>query len=321
MQNLHHKHDRFFKAMMHDKAIAKDFLQRYLPKNVLNRIDLSELKVEDTHYIDRKLRASESDVLFSVKQKNSENTLLVFILCEHQSTSDPLMPYRLLSYSMDILARHLKNNTQKPLPLPFIYPMVLYNGETGWVHDRSFFSLFGDWSTLAEQVFMQPFYLLDVHTLDAEDISKEQLSNLMLACLRRTQKEQLLDKYRFIQELLLKCKIAAHSDRVYIMLEYLMQDMPADEETIAAESLLLKAGFVDEYQEVMMNLHEAIERKGFKEGMQQGMQQGVQQGMQQKNRDVAINLMRAGVDLHLIAQCTGFSIRELEQGIEKETTH
>ncbi len=55
----------------------------------------------------------------------------------------------------------------------------------------------------------------------------------------------------------------------------------------------------------------ALER-GEEKGLQKGIQQGVQQGMHEKAADIAINLLKKGIDLDIIVDATGLSIEEIE---------
>ena len=63
----------------------------------------------------------------------------------------------------------------------------------------------------------------------------------------------------------------------------------------------LMAGFRDVEQEIRM------------EGIQQGMQQGIQQGWQERNYEVVSNMLNKKLDISLISQVTGISIKEIKK--------
>ncbi len=332
MTGIRSKHDKFFKAMMKDLSLAEDFLKHHLPKEILNIVQLQSIQIEDSHYIDKKLRESESDILFSVKRNDGGEDLFVFLLCEHQSTSDPFMPYRLLSYMMRIWDHYIKTHKKYTLPLPLIYPLVVYNGKTRWIHERSFYKLFGDVSFIAKELFTQPFLLLDVAELKEEELRYQQLSNLMLASLQRTRSKQLQKKCSLLQELFFKCSIQASSDMAHTVLEYVLTLAEIDGEDMGLLWNILREGFVSEYQEVIMNLREATMQAGFKQGLEQGLERGLEQGLEQGREEgriqwlerglkqgiqqekwaIAENLIRAGVDLALIAKGTGLTIDKVK---------
>ena len=99
-------HDKFIKAMMEHPEVAKDFFNAHLPPEVLEKINLSTLKMESISFIDPELREHESDLIFSAELINQEKALL-FTLIEHQSRPDRLMAFRIQFYMM--LVSNCKN--------------------------------------------------------------------------------------------------------------------------------------------------------------------------------------------------------------------
>jgi predicted transposase/invertase (TIGR01784 family) len=77
-------------------------------------------------------------LLFFVKCDGREAR--VFILFEHQSTSDPLMAFRLLRYLVKIWDAYLAEHP-KARRLPAIIPVVLHHGRQGWRAPRNFSAL------------------------------------------------------------------------------------------------------------------------------------------------------------------------------------
>jgi len=59
----------------------------------------------------------------------------VFVLMEHQSTSDPLMAYRMLRYITRIWDRYL-DQSPRARRLPPVIPLVVYNGKSQWSAPR-----------------------------------------------------------------------------------------------------------------------------------------------------------------------------------------
>ncbi len=318
MVGIRSKHDEFFKAMMKNLSIAQDFFKTRLPQKVLNLIDLPSIRIEEASFIDKELNGSESDVLFSVNCANSEKKAFLYVLCEHQSSSDALMPFRLMYYTLQILRRYVALHENDELPLPFVYPLVVYNGKRPWSHDRSFFGQFGDLSGLAQEILIQPFPLLDAATLDEVDLRRQHISNLMLASLRHTKNQQELEKkLRLVSELFSNCGIKASSDLSHSVLHYLAESISADGQPIDFYWVILKKGFTPEYREVVMNLIEATRQ----EAMQQGMQQGMQLGEKNNTLKVATNLLQADIDLTTISECTGLSVEQVRALEEEAKAH
>ncbi|MFN7098460.1 MAG: Rpn family recombination-promoting nuclease/putative transposase, partial [Gammaproteobacteria bacterium] len=117
-------HDQFFKRMMSDSRVAKAFFAAHLPEKVKHNILLDSLKMESTSFISRELAHHESDMLYQVKLKNNK-VGFIYLLIEHQSRVDELMPFRMLRYIVRIIERYLRQHHNK-LPLPLVFPMVFY---------------------------------------------------------------------------------------------------------------------------------------------------------------------------------------------------
>lgn len=305
MVGVRSKHDEFFRHMMTYTEVAYDFFETRLPADVLALINLDTLKLENTTLVDTRLNKHESDILYSVKRVDNEKAFL-YILSEHQSESDPLMPFRLHYYMIQFLKRHIVQNKETPLPLPFIYAMVIYNGKTIWSHDRDFFNLFGNMADLARKTFTEPCAILDVGRMDESELRKQHLSNVMLASLRRTKDiKELERKANLLGNLLLSCYIKASSDMGHAVLEYATSTIPWDSEESVTYWAILKEGFSPEYEEVIMNLKQGT----FNMGIRQGIQQGIQQ--------TAINMIHLNIALESISKATGLSIEELKR-LEEE---
>ena len=72
---------------MGNPIVAYEFLNAHLPKNVLDSLDMKTLQLEKESFIEPDLSSSFSDVVFSAKFGNNQDGY-IFILLEHQSTSD-----------------------------------------------------------------------------------------------------------------------------------------------------------------------------------------------------------------------------------------
>ncbi len=313
MSGVRSKHDEFFKWMMQDLAVAKDLIKTWFSKDLVNQLDLDKLNIEEGSYVDKKLRKSESDILFSVKRKDSEEEILLYILCEHQSSADAMMPYRLMSYIMKILDRYVKTNKEQPLPLPLVYPFVVYNGETKWSYEKSFSGLFGKSSRLAKNVLTSDFPVLDVNELSEADLRRQHISNLMLASLKRTKGHQLLEKCHLLRDLFFEHAIKPSSDTAHGVLEYIIIATEADHEALEQLWAVLEEGFAPEYEEVIMNLQQATVQRT----IQEKAPDWIQQGIQQDRHEMALRMIRERVEFPLISKITDFSIMELEN-IERE---
>src|SRR5437773_165543 len=113
-------HDQFVQTAMSDIRVAKDFFMMHLPEDIKTFIDFDNLKLQPRSHINNVRKESIVDVLY--KTTMGHKTTYLYILVEHQSTADELMPFRILKYTCNVLEEHLKQHQDTLLPL--VYPIV-----------------------------------------------------------------------------------------------------------------------------------------------------------------------------------------------------
>ena len=123
-------HDAFFKTVFSDPKSAGIELAHILGPNLAGLVRLDQLTLESASFVDPSLRHRQSDLLFKTTLTN-QKPLLVYILVEHQSTSDRWMPFRLLCYMVNIWQNARKQEPEQK-SLPLILPVVFYQGKQPW---------------------------------------------------------------------------------------------------------------------------------------------------------------------------------------------
>ena len=107
-------HDAVFKKFLGHPDTARDFLDTYLPASLHELCDLDTLKLEPGSFIEEDLRASYSDVLWSLKTRTGKG--YIYALIEHQSSPDAHMAFRMMRYAIATMQKHLDAG-HKTLPL------------------------------------------------------------------------------------------------------------------------------------------------------------------------------------------------------------
>ena len=158
-------HDALFKSTFADPRHAEGALRTALPKGLAARFDWTTLEAVPGSFVDAELTSRHTDLLFRVSLSGREARL--YLLYEHQSTPHPLMPFRLVAYSVRIWEAWLKENPGAT-GLPAILPVVLHHGEAGWTAARSLEELYDlDEETLlaaGAHVLRHPFVLDELVT-------------------------------------------------------------------------------------------------------------------------------------------------------------
>lgn len=102
-----------------------DFLDIHLPAPLRALCNLNTLRLESGSFIDDELRASHSDILYSLQTQAGEG--YIYLLIEHQSSADRHMAFRLMRYAIAAMQRHLdKGHTQLPLVIRCCFIMVAF---------------------------------------------------------------------------------------------------------------------------------------------------------------------------------------------------
>ncbi|HEY2289099.1 MAG TPA: Rpn family recombination-promoting nuclease/putative transposase [Thermoanaerobaculia bacterium] len=128
----HARHDHGYKRLFsHPQAVA-ELIRGFLRPDWVERLDLSTLERVGNELISDDLRERQSDVVWRMRWKD-ESEAWLYLLLEFQSTSDPFMAVRLLTYTGLLLEEILRKEKLKPgAGIPVVLPVVLYNGKRPW---------------------------------------------------------------------------------------------------------------------------------------------------------------------------------------------
>ncbi len=122
-------HDGLFRHVFSDPEHAAGELKTVLPAELVARIDWATLTTVDASVVDKELRELTSDLVFSVSVDGDE--AWIYVLIEHQSSSDPLMGFRLLRYMVRLWQQWLDGHPDANR-LPAIVPLVVHHSATEW---------------------------------------------------------------------------------------------------------------------------------------------------------------------------------------------
>jgi predicted transposase YdaD len=123
---------------------------------------------------------SSADILFETKFEGKTGYL--YLLLEHQSTSDRLMPFRVLNYMVRIMQQHIE--VYKTKLLPIVYPMIFATTKRLYKGPRDIFQLFGEQEKLARSILFKPFQLVDVNTVSEEELKEHLWSGAMMYAMK-----------------------------------------------------------------------------------------------------------------------------------------
>ncbi|MCX4244434.1 Rpn family recombination-promoting nuclease/putative transposase [Paraliomyxa miuraensis] len=151
-------HDRLARRILSNPEAAGVELRHVLPERLARQLDFGDVRIEPESFIDPRLKEGRSDILYSIAFRGSDRRALIYVLLEHQSTPDPLMPWRMLQYLLWIWQRYLAAHPDRPHKLPLIIPVVLAQCEHGWTAPSRLSELFDLPDEIAED-FVSPVEL------------------------------------------------------------------------------------------------------------------------------------------------------------------
>lgn len=137
-------HDALFKSVFGQSALAAAHLRRFLKAELVEALAWETLERVPGSFTDDLLGERHTDLLFSVQWRGEgeagREPALFYILAEHQSRPDPMMPMRLLRYMLRIWDRHLVEHPGARR-VPAIFPVVVYHGPEPWTAATRFSEL------------------------------------------------------------------------------------------------------------------------------------------------------------------------------------
>ena len=290
-------HDAVFRQMLMHQAVAKDFLQLYLPAPFLAICALDSLQLVSGSFVEEDLRASYSDILYSLRTRHGPG--YVYALIEHQSTPDKLMAFRLLRYALAAMQRHLDAGHDT---LPLVVPILFYHGKVSpWPWARNWQQLFAD-PALAKALYSNDFPLVDLTVMPDNQIARH----------RRMAMLELLQKHIRHRDLAeLQVPLIALMTQGYLteaqlntLLRYMLQAGTTEHPGALIRALAAQS---PRHKELMMTIAEWLEEKGRK----QGQQEGEQEGREAATRSIAARMLARGLERQTVQELTGLSDEEL----------
>jgi predicted transposase/invertase (TIGR01784 family) len=282
MSSVTNPHDHVFRQTFGQPEVAAGYFRYNLPEELLRHIDLDTLERLPDSFVDPELHPSASDLLYAVDytpvRDSDPEKLLLYLLLEHKSYTDPMTVFQILRYMVRIWEKHCAEHP-KAMKLPPVYPMIIYHGVRPWLHPVNFHSLFTvqEPALLARLPEFSPV-LQDVSRLADQDVRGGTSARTVLLTLKHVFRD---DLPRRLPEILAQAREMLDNengrDIIFTLLYYLTEGTgKLDEETLGAVLEDSVHG-----GNIMQSFLKKYYDQGLEQGVQQGIQQGVQQGMQQ----------------------------------------
>lgn len=292
-------HDHGYKRLFsHPEAVA-ELIRGFLRPDWGEGLDLSTLERIPNDFVSDGLRARQSDVIWRMRRKGKQGDWL-YLLLELQSTSDPFMALRMLTYTGLLLEEILrKEKLRSGSRLPAVLLVVLYNGKSPWRAPLELQSLFAENpESLRHHLPQLRYLLLDEGRLDLD--RPELARNWLAALLRIEICADPGDLPRLMPELarlLPPGEELRNTIRVWLR-AVLRRTLPGVtipemidlEDASMLEETLLEWGRKTQREARKKGLKEGLE-EGLKEGRQEGLKEGRKTGRQEGMRDLLLQMI------------------------------
>lgn len=283
-----HDADASYKLLFSAPEVVRDLVLGFIPDDWLHSLDYTTLEKIPGSYVTDDLRGRADDVVWRVKADGE--WVYLYLLIEFQSTADPWMAVRIMSY-LGLLYQDLIRRGEV-LPgrrLPPVLPIVLYNGASAWRAATDIAELIPKAPGLVAQHLPKLQYLL-IDENRYTDAELATLHNLVAAIIRveHPESEQaLLQLIERLNEWLDGKPELKRTFAIWIRAVLLRQS----KHTLALPK-------VRDLKELKMTLAERFdqwaqqyEQRGKQEGLQKGLQKGRQEGRQEGQQEGEARLL------------------------------
>jgi len=277
-------HDALVKFAFEAPSNAAALLRGLLPAAVRAAVAWKTLKGERGSFVDAVLADHHSDLLFSARLRTGKPKLVYFLL-EHQSTDDPTMPLRMLSYQSRIWDRFVEEPHGAPLA-PVIAVLVSHV-PGGWTAARTFEELFDPavmaLSGLAALVPRFSMIVDDLTQLSNDDLTARPLPafpKLALWLLRdaRDSARLVASFDAWIPSMLELDRTRSGRNSFAVLLTYMFEVIdPMHQDALRAKIRMLGS----RTEEAAMTIAEQLRKEGRKEGREKGIKKGRKEGREE----------------------------------------
>lgn len=303
------RHDAFFKRAMQIKEIAVTMLSRYLDAKLVAKLNMDGLRLEHGSIVDGQLSRGEPDLLFSIPHKTGARR--VWVLVEHQSGPDRLMPLRRVRYLVELWTK--LQNDKPGIPLTPIYTLIFYNGTAPWKLPLKLADLFPPEAgmDMAAQL-IEPLPIVDMVREELPTAPASQKARVFHHLMKHIRDADITPALlEILPEMIHIDKDG--SDFVAQCFKYILHNAESKDHGQILE--MFQAQFSQRTGGDSMTIADCLIQEGEKIGLLKGEKKGeikgYQRGRMESLREVALGLMLKGVDLDLISETTGLSSEEI----------
>jgi hypothetical protein len=269
-------HDGSYKLLFSHPEMVESLIRDFVPEEWVRELDFSTLERQNGSYVTDDLRERRDDILWRIKCRDT--WLYIYLLIEFQSSVDPWMAVRIMTYT-GLLYQDLINSGQIKGgdKLPPVFPLVLYNGRKTWTAHQDIAELISPApSALARYCPRLRYFLVDEGRIPVAALNTDSLTACLMRMERNTGPESLREALVALKEILTDKKYQALNrafavwiHRVFLNRMKLREPIPEVNDLEEVDAMLAES--VTEWTEQW-------ELAGLQKGLQKGLQEGRMEG-------------------------------------------
>ena len=309
---LTNPHDKFFREAFSRKDMALGFVKEYLPLEIRSQMDLRKFEIVKDSYVDKEFAQHFSDILYQTRIHGAQS--FFYILFEHKSYIDPLVPFQILRNMVKIWEQYLKQNPRAK-KLPIIFPFLIYHGQRTWKLNTRFSSLFEKIEGTARFIPDFQCELFDITQLRDGIIRGDSQVRALLLLLKHIADPGLLELLPTVFGLLQSSpKSGKNTEYVEPFIRYLMATVESakhgDLKKRIEKSLTDGGTLMPSIAEKLMK--DGFE-KGIEKGIERGFERGIEKGIEQNQTHTVEKMILNEMSNADIRKITGVSSHKLEE--------
>ena len=261
-------HDPGYKRLFSQPRMVQDLLRGFAARDWSDALDFSTLTPVPASFVSDRLRERHGDLVWRVGFRGE--WLYLLVLLEFQSTVEPAMAVRVLTYTGLLYEKLIDDGAlRRHGKLPPVLPIVIYNGSQPWTaaEDVAELIAFGGEALARYQPSLR-YYLLDQGRLRADDLPGRNLVSALIALETNRVGERVPELLAALFE---RLRELANPELTQVFREWVEQVLvPRRMRGTALESL-------PGSEEVRTMLQELV-AEWVAEGRERGLQEGIEQG-------------------------------------------
>ncbi|HYT87449.1 MAG TPA: Rpn family recombination-promoting nuclease/putative transposase [Gemmataceae bacterium] len=293
------------KLLLEDPGNVRD-LFTLTDVGVLERVDFKQMKPAGTSFVARDYRHVEADVVLTAplrrKNRTSKTQVTIYILIEHQSEPDELMPLRVLEYVVQIFKAQVRQWSRTHaslagLRLQPVLPLVLYTGTQRWDSIGSLADLIEEVEDFASVTpALRPLYV-NVGTLDPAELKSRGGCFGQILRLQRQRHAALADFQALLQDVTERLEQLGEGEpiRRQELLSYLhafLYHERAEAERPGLFEVVETSARIATHKQEIVTMQRTIAEAVKDEGLQEGLKKGLKQGELRGKREVLLQFLR-----------------------------